>query len=1022
MKNCQDREELLSEMIFGVVSEEEAFEAHEHLAECDGCMNFYISLYETLADTDGEELADGLTIAQKAQIFATAKQIDQKQEEKKVKKFRWSTPLSFAAAVTISGIIILPELMPSLGSNVASYETEKSISGKIYEEYDLEYPALESAPEKEVGALSNAPSPEKPSTKRGKLESYYKRNKSTLTTVNTTLAGSADDVALEDSADARPSTDDNMVSESLNDVVVSLSSTSRGSSGANKKASEGLEELDVLEESDEEVEFVDAGKRRESRQKSEEFDSKLKQKNQRLSGIINELNNENDAFKNQIGKTRAMNTRMFKQLEELKEITGSSRVKSEVAQLDRQSLKKKDNSKYKSDFSRDENEKPLLQVARSLTVNGSVAVIKREGYRDNTANDLDGAGSTGSDYISGKKKFKKATSVFEYNARKTIYRGKGQAIEEVLADGSQSSSNYESVIEPKKLLKRSLVNKPAVAELVKVNIVEAISGRGRNQSIDEIGGKWSDSIDEEKKEKEQDEVAGGSLANGVTFFSGKAEQAPQGAANFLTAEKDIKDGDYLKAIYEYSKQAKEPHIIEKLKDVEKRLAVVKEKLKPKEQTRRQMIVTATVPQSTFSIDVDTASYQMAKSIIQKGGRPNPMLVRAEEFINYFKYNYEAPKKDAFKVHTELTVSPFHRGSHIMKIGVQGRRPGGDHRSASHFCFIVDTSGSMAADGRLPLVKKVLPMIAKQMSAGDKVSLISCGLKARLELDYVDIANLDKIYERIEALNAVGATNLEASIVGGYNHVLNHLKPGTYNRVILLSDGVANVGEANANKILAKLEIARQKGVGITVIGMGENEYNDNFLETMADKGDGNYLFIDRGKEARKAFEENFAATFHTIAYNVKIQVEFDPRQVASYRLLGYENRRLKNKDFRNDKVDAGEVGSGQSVTAIYELEMTGNRKTEALAEVRLRYRDAIDNKMKEFATPVKPGQAGQSFEKASKATKLALLVGKFAEVLRDGGNSEGITVNDLLKHLRPLNAEFNDSDVAVLVQLLEKTK
>ncbi len=455
---------------------------------------------------------------------------------------------------------------------------------------------------------------------------------------------------------------------------------------------------------------------------------------------------------------------------------------------------------------------------------------------------------------------------------------------------------------------------------------------------------------------------------------------------------------------------------------EKKIKGIKEELLESENAKRPMLLAQTEPMSTFSIDVDTASYQMAKQVISSGQRPNPLSIRAEEFINSFNYNYEAPKSEAFKVHSEVVESPFHRGSSIMKIGVQGKRPGGDHRAPSHFCFIVDTSGSMAAANRLPMVKKVLPMIIKQMSAGDKVSLISCGLKSRLELDYVDIKELSFISERIDSLNAVGATNLEASLLDGYEQTLKNLKNGIYSRVILFSDGVANLGEQNAEKILQKLTSAKEKGVGITVVGMGSEEYNDNFLETLANKGDGNYVFIGDNKEAQKTFEEKFASTFHTIAYNVKIQVEFDPSQVAKYRLLGYENRRLANKDFRNDKVDAGEVGSGQSVTAIYEIELTGKPSVKPIAEVRLRYKDAVDMQMKEFATPILQNNYNLPFEKSSSSTRLAFIGGKFAEVMIDGGNSEGITMDGLLKYLRPLAAEANSPEVNELLKLIEKSR
>jgi len=438
--------------------------------------------------------------------------------------------------------------------------------------------------------------------------------------------------------------------------------------------------------------------------------------------------------------------------------------------------------------------------------------------------------------------------------------------------------------------------------------------------------------------------------------------------------------------------------------------------------RRAMLDTAQNLQSTFSVDVDTAGYQIAKTQISNNITPDPQVLRAEEFINYQNYNYKAPQKETFNIETAVADSPFHRGNQIMHIGIQGRRPGGDHRKPSHFCFIVDTSGSMAADGRLPLIKKVLPMIVKQMTKGDKVSLLAGGLKPQLILDKVDVADLEQINQKVSSLNAVGATNLEANVLEGYAQVESNTD-NAYNRVVLMSDGVANLGEVSAQNILKNLESSRDKGVGITVIGMGQGEYNDNFLEQLANKGDGNYVYIDDSVEAQKSFEEKFAATFHTIAKNVKIQVDFDPQQVAKYRLLGYENRRLKNEDFRNDKVDAGEVGSGQAVTAIYEMELTGHQRDVPLAVVNMRYNDVRDNQMKEQQAKVMNLKENVEFNTAPNSLRLAFLAGKYAEVLQQGGVDEGITINHLLKYMRPLASEMNnDSHVQEMLFLMNKSK
>ncbi|MCH2207906.1 MAG: von Willebrand factor type A domain-containing protein [Lentisphaerales bacterium] len=439
--------------------------------------------------------------------------------------------------------------------------------------------------------------------------------------------------------------------------------------------------------------------------------------------------------------------------------------------------------------------------------------------------------------------------------------------------------------------------------------------------------------------------------------------------------------------------------------------------------RRPMLSATGQTQSTFSIDVDTAGYQIAKSQIENNLHPDPNVLRAEEFINYQNYNYEVPQKETFNIQADMTVSPFHKGSNILRIGIQGRRPGGDVKAQNNFMFIVDTSGSMADDGRLPLAKKVITMIVDQMQAGDKVSLIAGGLTPRLVLDNVDASQKGQIKQEVKSLNAVGATNLEANIIEGYQQAAQNLAPNTYNRVVLMSDGVANLGDVSAQNILKQLEDSKDQGIGMTVVGMGSGDYNDNFLEQLANKGDGNYVFIEDSVEAQKTFEQNFAQTFHTIANNVKIQVDFDPQQVARYRLLGYENRRLKNEDFRNDKVDAGEVGSGQSVTAIYELELTQEQKVQPMAVINMRYKDARDNLMKEQKLKVQNRVVSDEFNKAPASLRLAFLSGKFAEVLKRGGLDEGITVDHLLKYMRPLAAELNnDPNVQEMLQLMNKSK
>ena len=976
MKPCKKYEERISEMLFGEIPENEAHVLHIHMAGCEGCMNFYLSLYETL---EADENADfSLSDTQKNEIFEVAEKLD-----KPIKKFSsfWTTGVSIAASVIVSGIIILTKG----SSNKEAYGyfgAKKSKASEI--EVVLE----------EVEELQ-LPEPEESITNEmygGKLpapKSEFKKSESSpvLTTVEVDNV-SSNDVALEDVSDELPSVDDSLIEQAVSNVVVSPSAFATPSVLGGRSA-RGIAE-----------------KKNKEQQESQEGEGKEESLDLVLDGTVpaNEKFYKNSMNFADKGKDEKNNG-----------------IKYEYDALG----KKGETLKFELGYTIPGGGIAGEEDQKDINGIGEIQFQFRDGYVssevDKNGKFDDKGGSTIWYSINSAK-----------DASQTPQQAQGNEKDDLKdAEALFGSRRYiESRSEVEKVLADEPFNKDALSKLEEINEKIFESGQTRrkriySEDVDKVGQSKLDNESEIIVEKLKDERANKADLSKVEEAL-KQQRELEADNKFLNAQRLQRDGDVNGAKEELEKAIAK---ISELASNEKRIQSKKEKyqelyssLVEVETAKRPMLSTQAQPMSTFSIDVDTASYQIAKQMIQSGKRPNPLSIRAEEFINSFDYKYDAPKSKAFAVQSEVVNSPFHRGSKIMKIGVQGKRPGGDHRAASHFCFIIDTSGSMADKNRLPMVKKVLPMIVKQMSPGDKVSLVSCGLNSRLELDHIDVQNAEYVAERISSLNAVGATNLEASLIDGYKQVLKHTKKGTYSRVVLFSDGVANLGEQNAENILKKLSHAKSEGVGITVIGMGEEEYNDNFLETLADKGDGNYVYIGNNKEAQKTFEEKFAATFHTIAYNVKIQVEFDPTQVSKYRLLGYENRRLKNKDFRNDKVDAGEVGSGQSVTAIYEVEMTGKPSSEPMAEVRLRYRDAVDSQMKEFATPVLQKSYNIPFEKSSKATRLAFISGKFAEVLRDGGNSEGISMDSLLKFIRPLASEINDEETVELKNLIEKSK
>ena len=430
-----------------------------------------------------------------------------------------------------------------------------------------------------------------------------------------------------------------------------------------------------------------------------------------------------------------------------------------------------------------------------------------------------------------------------------------------------------------------------------------------------------------------------------------------------------------------------------------------------------MIDTRVNAVSTFSIDVDTASYTAARKDILNGNRPDPLSIRQEEFINYFDYKYKTPNHKIFAIYTDYARSPFRKNTYLLRVAIQGKRPGSDTKRPSVFTLVVDTSGSMAEPNRLPMVQRQLPHLLEQMRPQDKISVISTDVKPRLVLDQVPITQKDTVIKSVKRLRAKGATNLEEGLVTAYNHAERNYAGGAYNRIVLFSDGVANLGEVKGEEIRKRVENARKLGITFTAIGVGRGLYNDELLETLANTGDGNYLFVDSDREAKRVFVDNFSANFNVIARDVKIQVEFNPRKVTHFRLIGYDNRRLKKEDFRNDAIDAGEVGAGQSVTALYEVRLAQN-VSEDLCEVRLRYKDPDTYKVHEFNRSCGISNRHAQFGDVDWSFRLAAIAGEFAEYLRYGPTAKGTSPDDMLKEFRPLVHELSAEPTIMELQHL----
>lgn len=396
------------------------------------------------------------------------------------------------------------------------------------------------------------------------------------------------------------------------------------------------------------------------------------------------------------------------------------------------------------------------------------------------------------------------------------------------------------------------------------------------------------------------------------------------------------------------------------------------------------------PVSTFSIDVDTASYTLARKQLRQGHKPEPESVRPEEFINYFDYHYRSPENATFGVYLETAPSPFRAQNYVMRVGIQARRMGSDLNRSSVFTILIDTSGSMAKEDRIGLLKKTIPLFLDQLKPDDKVAVMTCGWRTDMITGgYLPAERKKEVIEKVKEITAEGITNLETGLLVAYHYAQENYVAGAYNRVILFTDGIANIGSNSAEEILGQVESSRRKGISNTIIALG-GDGDDVFLEALANKGDGNYVFIEDEESAEEIFVDQFAARFREIARDVKIQVEFNPMIVSEYRQIGYENRQLSKADFRNDKVDAGEVGAGQSVTALYELKLNNviiaTEEGEMIypaniATVRLRYRraDTMDIEEKEFYAD--HGASKFRYDDAEPGFKLAVNVAEFAENL-----------------------------------------
>ncbi len=420
------------------------------------------------------------------------------------------------------------------------------------------------------------------------------------------------------------------------------------------------------------------------------------------------------------------------------------------------------------------------------------------------------------------------------------------------------------------------------------------------------------------------------------------------------------------------------------------------------------------PLSTFSIDVDTASYANVRRMIQSGQKVNADAVRIEEMLNYFHYDYPQPKSgEPFSVNTQITDCPWNTDTKLMRVGLHAKDIDFSEREPMNLVFLIDVSGSMYDADKLPLVQKSFSILADELDERDRISIVTYAGTDSVVLDGVSGESREKILSAIDSLEAGGSTAGAAGISTAYEIAEKHFIEGGNNRIILATDGDLNVGISSESELKRLVEKKCKSGVYLSVLGFGTGNIKDNKMETLADNGNGNYSYIDSVNEAKKVLVDEMGGTLVTVAKDVKIQVEFNPAYIKGYRLVGYENRALSSEDFANDAKDAGEVGAGHSVTALYEVAFTdsemkfdssdlkyssadeGKENGEYLT-VSVRYKEPDEDESRLLTYPV---TFGAYSEKMDDDMRFAAAVAEFGMILRDSENKGTATRGSVLEML-----------------------
>ncbi len=438
---------------------------------------------------------------------------------------------------------------------------------------------------------------------------------------------------------------------------------------------------------------------------------------------------------------------------------------------------------------------------------------------------------------------------------------------------------------------------------------------------------------------------------------------------------------------------------------------------------RDFIETEDDPESTFALDVDTGSFTVGRRYLEQGQLPPAESVRVEEYINSFDYDYDNPDDDGLGLSIDGGPSPFDDRNYIVRVGVQAERVRDRNRPDAHLTFVVDTSGSMDRPDRLGLVKESLILLVEELDDDDTVGIVTYSGSSGIILEPTRLRDRDEIIDAIEGMRSGGSTNLEAGLQTGYDLASDVYEDGDINRVILASDGIANVGTTDPEGLAAGIRRDADRGIQLVTVGYGMQGFNDVTMEQLADNGDGFYAYVDTIDEAERLFEEELTSTLLTVAIDAKIQVVFDEDVVDEYRLIGFENRGVRDSDFRNDDVDAGEIGANHQVTAIYEVDFARgvdiDDVRETLGAVHLRWEDPDTRNVIEIDEDIRMRDLEERWSDTEETFRLATVVTSFAELLRESPHSGDVSFDQVLAEAEALADQMRGDEIDELVDLIE---